>query len=412
MKSMGTDIERDSEEATSTFVEEFFDDNLPIPRQVSDPSTTSLTKFKYNAERESETHFRISNFAIKALMTLSPDSWRIFSSISEHLDIYPIDLINDEEFLTKFVQGRAPIPERHRTVKLKATHYEKRWKLPKGSAYRTFTLDALSLYEDSLISTRFLGDEIDKVKLTRPISSIAFSVQAIHDGKKNTRVFGPESIAGLGDSKEREKGIKERFWQAKEIEFVLSEQLVQRMFMVQRYFTRIEKVPTSSLTKPANKMFAILCMFAGANTPINGKWSFSLNLLEINSAFKLSARSIPKALEIISRYCKEINSKTQFKVNPYSDPLTKDGNAFTQINFDFSEDATLPVLESKKEIVRKLIPRPRVEKGSMAEKEWAKKNLRILLDYEVRLQRVNRKLPAQDERRVLRYKEMLQGSSF
>lgn len=388
-----------------------YEPSLPVPTQISDPSTQEFEKFKYNAELESETHFRISNFAIKALMTLSPQSWRMFSSISEYLDLYPLELINDEDFLLKFSQGKAVIPVHHRTIKLKASDYERRWQLPAGSAYRTFTLDALALYEDSLTSTRFLGEKLDEVYLTRPISSIRFGVHSGNTGGSKTREFGPDSLIGLTNKGDRVKQVKDGFWQAREITFELNEHLVHRMLLVQRYFTRIEKRPTVRLSKPANKLFTMLCMIAGSNRQVNGKWTFNLTLEEINLALKLSAGSIPYALVSVKKYCNELNKKTQFDITPIKDFKTKDGNRFTQICITFSEKAEMPQIAPPKKITRKLIPRPRVAVGSQEELDWAKKNLRILLDFEIRLGRVSRKLPKADEDRVQRYRDMLGSQS-
>lgn len=382
-----------------------YEPNLSIPRQIADPSTSGMSKYKYNSETESSTHFRMSNFAIKALMTLSPQSWRMFSTISEQLDLYPMELISDEDFLMRFSQGKAVIPVQHRTIKLKASDYERRWQLPAGSAYRTFTLDALALYDDSLTSTQFLGESLDEVYLTRPVSSIRFGVQ--QSGSNQTKQFGPDSLIGLTKHKDREKQVKSGFWQAREIEFELNEHLVHRMLLVQRYFTRIEKKPTVRLSKPAYKLYTMLNMIAGTSRQINGKWRFNLTLEEINLALKLTAASIPFALVTVLKYCEEISKKTQFNVTPVKDMTTKDGNRFTEISISFSEKSEMPVIEPPKKITRKLVTRPRVATGSQEELDWAKKNLLILLDFEVRLSRVSRKLPKADEERIARYREML-----
>lgn len=389
-------------------------DNLGRPDQLTDATPRSLSVFKYNAERESDTHFRVSNFAIKALMSLSPDSWRMFSTISEQLDLHPNELINDEEFLRKFSEGKATIPSHFRTITIKASQYEKRWLLPKGSAYRTFTLDALTLFEDSLASSTFLGEDLVRMELTRPVTSIQFIVQAIQDGSKVNKLFGPESLVrpSLLSTKEHKINIESGFWQAKEIKFLLNENLFHTILMVQQYFTRIEKKPTTKLSKLANKLFAILSLMSDINRPLNETWVFTLTLNEVNTALKLTAKSIPVAFKSLSTYCEELTAKTNFNVVPEKDPLTKDGNKFTQVVIHFSEKTTPLTIEQPKKVTRKLIPRPRVAVCSMEEKEWVKNNLHILMDYELRLKQVNKKLPSIDVKRVKRYKEILGDSSF
>lgn len=402
------DLKKESEASKSQKMvnDKPFVSNLPPPPQVSDLTATEVLKFKHHADNEKATHYRLSNYAISTLLQMTPNSWRVFSSISEVLDVYPLELIEDEDFLAKFAEGKATIPEQFRTVKVRALDYQKRWKIPAQNAYRTFTLEALELFDETLANTFFNPKKGEaEINLSRPISDIRFHVNIKEkDGSSVAKEVTEKLIKR--DVSDKRDGL---LWQCHAVTFVLHERLAYQMFLMQRMFTRIEKSVTGKLSKPALKIFTMLCMFANSTPARNGAWLVQLDLDQCNAMAGTNSETIARFSANFKRYAKELTERTEFDIEFSKDKQSKIGQKFTKLNIFFSrnEKRALSIAVKDKSVTRKLVPRPRVLAGSHAEGEWAKKNISILLKYEKELKAIKRILPKVDRERLARYKKIV-----
>lgn len=369
-------------------------------------SALTLRPFKTNFDKERHSHFRLSNDVISSLMQMSPTSWRVFEVITQQLDVYPSELISNEDFLKDLSDGRVSIPEHYRTVRVNAADYIKKFGLTPSNGYRTFTLDALTLFDETLANINF--DQKHRsadIRLSRPVSDITFHTQLIgkttDDGETVRNIT--EKLIKRDSSDKREEAV----WQCSSATFVLHEKLALHMLFLQRMFTRIETKTTRGLSKAGSKLYTLLKMIATSQHAINDGWVLQMDLQQCNA---LSGTDY-KGIADYSRNFKlsdELTKMTEFHVLHDKDKRSKQGQKFTRLNVFFSLKAATEIAQIPlSEVKRKLVPRPRVLVGSDAEGKWAQKNIAILLDFEKRLNAVGRILPKPDRERLARYTRII-----
>ena len=356
---------------------------------------TNLLKFKYNNDLDQKGKlYRLSNDVITGLLQMEPDSWRIFEQIAKKIDVYPLKLLNSEQFLNDLSEGTAVIPAKYRTVTLRAKDYIKDYQLPASTGYREFTLNALSLFDEMLTNISFSDthNSVIDVGLSRPISDITFHVQLNQSEMTQIKTVTHQMIKPKGwTQKKAESGDETKHWSAASVSFILHERLAMEMLFLQRYFTRLDSAVTEKLTKPASKLYTLLQMTASSK-PMSqeGGWMISLDLEQCN---KLSATKYKTITQFANNFklANELSKKTEFDVIHFKDELSKVKKKYVQLNIAFSKKSAGD-LEQKgiKKITRKrLPPRPRVLVGSDAEGAWARKCIVILEAYEKEIGRAS-----------------------
>ncbi|PSV25362.1 hypothetical protein [Photobacterium kishitanii] len=374
---------------------------------------TNLLKFKYNNDLDQKGKlYRLSNDVITGLLQMEPDSWRIFEQIAKKIDVYPLKLLNSEQFLNDLSEGTAVIPAKYRTVTLRAKDYIKDYQLAASTGYREFTLNALSLFDEMLTNISFSDthNTVIDVGLSRPISDITFHVQLNQSEMTQIKTVTHQMIKPKGwTQKKAESGDENKHWSAASVSFILHERLAMEMLFLQRYFTRLDSTVTEKLTKPASKLYTLLQMTASSK-PMSqeGGWMISLDLEQCN---KLSATKYKTITQFSNNFklANELSKKTEFDVIHFKDESSKVKKKYVQLNIAFSKKSAGD-LEKKgiQKITRKrLPPRPRVLVGSAAEGSWARKCIVILEAYEKELKTVKRKLIKADRDRLERYRKII-----
>ena len=374
---------------------------------------TNLLKFKYNNDLDQKGKlYRLSNDVITGLLQMEPDSWRIFEQIAKKIDVYPLKLLNSEQFLNDLSEGTAVIPAKYRTVTLRAKDYIKDYQLPASTGYREFTLNALSLFDEMLTNISFSDthNTVIDVGLSRPISDITFHVQLNQSEMTQIKTVTHQMIKPKGwTQKKAENGDENKHWSAANVSFILHERLAMEMLFLQRYFTRLDSTVTEKLTKPASKLYTLLQMTASSK-PMSkeGGWMISLDLEQCN---KLSATKYKTITQFSNNFklANELSKKTEFDVIHFKDESSKVKKKYVQLNIVFSKKSAGDLeLKGIKKVTRKrLPPRPRVLVGSDAEGTWARKCIVILEAYEKELKTVKRKLIKADRDRLKRYRKII-----
>ncbi|MCD9513119.1 hypothetical protein C9I86_13215 [Photobacterium sp. NCIMB 13483] len=374
---------------------------------------TNLLKFKYNNDLDQKGKlYRLSNDVITGLLQMEPDSWRIFEQIAKKIDIYPLKLLNSEQFLNDLSEGTAVIPAKYRTVTLRAKDYIKDYQLAASTGYREFTLNALSLFDEMLTNISFSDtrNSVIDVGLSRPISDITFHVQLNQSEMTQIKTVTHQMIKPKGwTQKKAASGDESKHWSAASVSFILHERLAMEMLFLQRYFTRLDSAVTEKLTKPASKLYTLLQMTASSKpVSLEGGWMISLDLEQCN---KLSATKYKTITQFANNFklATELTKKTEYDVIHFKDEASKVKKKYVQLNIAFSKKSAGD-LEQKglKKITRKrLPPRPRVLVGSDAEGAWARKCIAILEAYEKELKTVKRKLIKADRERLVRYRKII-----
>lgn len=365
-----------------------------------------MIEYKFHFENERETHYRLSNHVISNLMQMNPTSWRMFEMITSELDVYPTELIERDGFLDELASGKASIPEHFRTVRVSAHEYITRWNLAPNNGYRTFTLDALTLFEESLANISFdpKKQEAD-VRLSRPISDVIF-----HTKLQSNELNSSDLVRDVHErliKRNPDDKRNDAVWQCHAATFVLHERLAEQMLFLREFFTRLERGITSSLSKAGLKLYTMLCMVANSRAQVNGGWHIQWDLEQCNALLDTRYGSIAD----FSRHFKipsEVSLLTEFDVTHSPDLRSRVGRKYTHLNIFFTKKSKMEVVKLKNvEVTRKLVPRPRVLPGSAAEGEWARKNIAILIKYERELKEIGRILPKADRERLARYKKII-----
>ncbi|PSV00594.1 hypothetical protein [Photobacterium kishitanii] len=365
-----------------------------------------IKEFKFNADSERDSHYRLHNSVISCLMQMNPTSWRMFEAVTSGLDIYPFELIEDSDFLSQFTQGKASIPEHFRTVTVHASDYSKRWGLTRSNGHRQFTLDALTLFNETLSTISF--DERSNsadIKLSRPVSDVTFHATVQNKETGATTLDFHDSMIRKNTKDKRDNTV----WQCSSATFVIHEKLALNMLLLQKMFTRIEKSATAPLSKAGAKLYAFMCMISGSRCAVNDAWCMALDLTKCNSLCGTKYNSIVDFARNFN-LPSELTSKSDFDVTAIKDEESKIGRKYMKIKIFFSRKTCkkgIEELAKKGKITRRLVPRPRVLVGSHEEGVWARKNIKILLEFESKLINVKRILPKADRERLSRYRKII-----
>ncbi|MCG7584582.1 RepB family plasmid replication initiator protein [Photobacterium sp. OFAV2-7] len=359
--------------------------------------TAELERYRYNAALDAkENIFRVSNEVIKGLIAMNGPSWRMFEAIARHIDLYPLRIKADDEFIAAFNQGKRYIPSEYRTVTLAAADYVDVYQLSNNTGRKQFVRDAISLYEESV--ELFQGDSL---KVSRPINEIEFHLERRAKGAKST-----EEVVALADM----KGDKPVATQAARITFELNEKLALAMLFVVKNFTRLDNNIKSHLSPVANKLYTYLKMTMDSQRPVREQHILSWDLATWNRFLNTNYASITRLKDRFNLHT-QITDKTDLTLIADIDREQKTGRAYTHFYVMWMKTPTHELIEQGKPVEKpsrkRLPPRPRVVAGSHAEGEWAKKCLAILKDFEDRLNALGRILPKADRDKRDRYNKIL-----
>lgn len=369
-------------------------DNLEL---VLKEDATALEQFRFNAAVDSKNNvFRVSNEVISGLMAMNSSSWRMFEFVAMHLDIYPLELRLNDEFIEAFNQGKKYIPSEYRTVTLTAAEYVKTFKLTDIAGRKQFVRDALSLFNEAV--EIFQGN---KLRLSRPITDIEFEVERRVKGKGAVveKLYAGDML-----------GEKPAATQAARLTIEINENLALAMLFVVKNFTRLDNKIKAHLSPVANKLYTYLKMQVESESRHREQIFVTWDLDTWNRFLHTNHKSITRLAGAFP-YDKQLTERTDLTVISGIDKSQKRGRAYTHFYVGVMKTPTHELIEHDvvevKPTRKRLPPRPKVLKGSDAEGVWARKCIRILDDFEKELKAHKRVLPKADRDRRTKYLKII-----
>ncbi|MGF1760085.1 hypothetical protein L4D76_19530, partial [Photobacterium sagamiensis] len=146
-----------------------------------------LAQFEHNYKGDKKNGIqRYSNSLLKTFESLDSHALRMYKFTSDSLNLYPMDLLENESFIKALESGEEYLPLKYRSVTLKASDYTDRYyPTQKNNGPRHFLQHAIKLWDASLIKTMEDPASSNLVALLgkRIITDVAFVVES-KDGKK------------------------------------------------------------------------------------------------------------------------------------------------------------------------------------------------------------------------------------
>ncbi len=369
-------------------------DNLELALK-EDPK--ALEQFRYNAAVDSKNNvFRVSNDVISGLMAMNSSSWRMFEFVAMHLDIYPLELRLNDEFLESINQGKKYIPSEFRTVTLTAADYVKTFKLTDVAGRKQFVRDALSLFNEAV--EIFQGSTI---RMSRPVTDLEFEVER--------RVKGQGAVVEKFYAGEM-LGTKPAASQAARLTIEINENLAMAMLFVVKNFTRLDNKIKARLSPAANKLYTYLKMQVESEAKYREQIYITWDLDTWNRFLNTKHKSIRRLADSFA-YDKQITESTDLTVVSGIDRTQKSGRAYTHFYVGVMKTPEHELIEHDivdvKPVRKRLPARPKVLKGSDAEGIWARKCIKILDDFEKELKAHKRVLPKADRDKREKYLKII-----
>lgn len=348
-----------------------------------------------------EQNYRIDNNLLNLLSTVkSKRVWRLLEYIVRHLDPYPMDLINDDDYVNAFFKsGGTSIDEKYRTLTINASDYIKTTLSNKTHGYQEFTQDAIALLNYRHVSdVNIMSYTSSSISVISVIESAKFyirrrdhDVHTTHDFER----FTSRNVLTTTDQK--------KLYSAHKIDVVLTPSIAKHMLLLTECFTVYDAKILDSLPLVPRRLYLLLRMHANANKSQdkNGGWSITLDLERLNALFAVNYKSISELLKNTKSF-EQVNQLSDLALTAIPDHKSKLGKRITKVvlffsNKDNSNTVTRPALRH----------RPRVVKGSHAEGVWARENLLILTRYQRDLESIGCRLDKTDEKRLVKYKRII-----
>ncbi|MEZ9709721.1 hypothetical protein AB4254_13670 [Vibrio breoganii] len=373
-----------------------------------DQHRATLKRFQRRADEE-QSHYRVGNGVLAAIINLPIQNWRIFELAASKIQTYDDNLIeNDLLIASKLANSEHAFTHDECTVYLEASEYCRLYGIAPTNGYRQFTKECLSLYETSLNNVVFnspQSSQPDRVDLQRVLTNLTL----FSDRAEGSLPVSPDAIRR--DVSHKKDGY---IWSCKGASLTFSTQVIKEMVLLTKYFTRIDYAVSSKMPAPAAKLFAYLTMHMEANK--NKPQVLSFTLPQLNALTSTNYDTIVQYFNNFKHHI-YISRLSPIDVSVSKCENTKQGKKYTQMVMFVSKKEKCAIIESDpirtaKHIVNKttrpkLIPRPRVTQGSHEEGVWARKNLNILQTYQQKLSAEGRELTKPDKERVARYKKIL-----
>lgn len=376
--------------------------------ELQSDTVQKLVQIDFNYRKDSQVgYYRMSNEAIFNLMKMKASAFRVFLYICKHIDLYPLKLLQDPEFVERFEKGEKDIPAKDRTIEVRARDYIREYNLGSTQGYREFADSAIALFKSEVTWAEQKGD-LGVVGLLHPIEKAIFTMRKTSGGE--THYISSNNILAF----QKDRNGERKSWTATSCEFVLSQDLAQYMFFLRSYFTRIDSNITKGISKPAALLYSFLKMKLDSDPSKSDKIRFLMSLDELNDIDNTNFPSVSKFFsrsKVKFSLDDEITKKTDLHVFFYKDEQTKKGNKYVYAAVEVSRKHCVQVeLDGVKEITRPRLPRrPKVLAGSHEEGVWARKTIKILIEHQKQLELVGRKLIKRDRESLERCLEITGG---
>lgn len=373
---------------------------LPVTKE-------SLKSFEYNYKKDKQSGIqRYSNRILHTLESLDGNALRFYKFICDNMNLYPLELLEDDEFLDCMDRGEKVLYSKYRTVKLSASAYAERFypdQLRNGR--KCFLQHAVKLYETEIEAQKLSrnGDYF-AFKSLRILSSISFIILRKSDGVMvEEKLTIKDIVAGKAG-------------QAAEIIIELNDVIALQSMFMQRNFTLINHHVSSLLSAKSEKLYCSLKMLSKIS-PVSTCLSVENNIDTFvkeaslnywNEFFGTSHKTIRRLIDSFKVHI-EIREKTEIyaSIEGFSSKGGKQ-NDMLRVSWYVRGVEYFDILSAsvQQTVVptRKLKRRPpKIKTGTALEGDWASANIKILLNYELELKRITRKLPLADLRRLNRY---------
>lgn len=348
-----------------------------------------------------EQNYRIDNDLLNLLSTVTNKRvWRLIEYIVRHLDPYPMDLINDADYVSAFFKsGGTSIDEKYRTLSINASDYIQTTLSNKTHGYQEFTQDAIALLNYRHVSdVNIMSYTSSSISVLSVIESAKFYVR-----RRDHDVHTTHDFHRFTSRNELTTSDQKKLYSAHKIDFVLTPSIAKHLLLLTDCFTIYNGKIIDSLPLVSRRLYLLLRMHANANKSkdINNGWSISLDLPRLNALFVVNYKSISELLKNTKSF-EHVNQLSDLALTAIPDQNSKQGKRITKAvlffsNKDNSNAVTRPALRH----------RPRVVKGSHAEGVWARENLSLLTRYQRDLASIGSQLDKTDEKRLVRYKRII-----
>lgn len=367
---------------------------------------------------------RYSEVAILACENMHPRAWRALSYIVNRLPMYPYEAVKTNEdgtLIERYMQGKTTFASKFRRCIISAEDYGKLHCPDRPGYAGKLLLNDLKYFRNDSISDSFGGlvseDEeryvVGQVDADVPLFSRIEIYREATVSKITTDKNGRETTKKVQQDvliKNTEKALQSAT-SVKRAAITISNE-VAVVFMLQlQNFSLVGQVDICSMDPSSKKIFEIMFCIFDQNT-YKAKFSKNKevsatknhNLQHWNNILNTKYNTLSKVKTRLEKVAGEINSYTEFSCFiSYSEKI---GRTYKSIMLTMVKKAAIVNQENIKSQIkisepknitkrpeRPKLPRKPIKNASMEDiKQWAKKNVDILLEYSEKLSRTRYKL--------------------